>query len=487
MMHTPAPSQGSTQANATSSNLGRLALLAVLFLIPCFWQSRIQAGDLASHAYNAWLASRISEGLLPGLWIAHQSNNVLFDIMLVFFSSHFGMAVAQRIAVSIAVLIFAYGTISFCSAGRSSSPWFVVPIVAIFTYGYTFQVGFFNFQIAMGLSLWYLAIFLRTRWPLRLLSFPLLVIAWLAHPLPVVWALGLATYIAVSEHLAFRQRLALLASAFLALAVIHFILAALYKTVWGFGQIFFITGASQALLYNNKYVLPFALLLWVWVLLLRRLIKMRTWQSLISDIYVQLWLLTAAAVALMPSSILFPQFARPFSYITTRLSLASAILLCALLSQVEIRNVEKIVIVSTAVLFFVFVFRDDQKYNRMEDHVDAAVQTFPTGSRVVGLFLTNSTHGNPYWHILDRACIGHCFSYGNYEPCSLQFRVRATRGNRYVLCDYDDVTAVELGNYIVQARDLPLYFVYSCGPVHDRVCSRELHAGDHTGLASREP
>ena len=40
-------------------------------------------------------------------------------------------------------------------------------------------------------------------------------------------------------------------------------------------------------------------------------------------------------------------------------------------------------------------------------------------------------------HMIDRACIGYCFSYGNYEPSSGVFRVRAAPGNPYMLSDYD--------------------------------------------------
>jgi hypothetical protein len=55
---------------------------SLLLLVPCFWQPRIQAGDLSSHLYNAWLAQLIERGQAPGLTLARQSNNVLFDLML---------------------------------------------------------------------------------------------------------------------------------------------------------------------------------------------------------------------------------------------------------------------------------------------------------------------------------------------------------------------------------------------------------------------
>ncbi len=67
-------------------------------------------------------------------------------------------------------------------------------------------------------------------------------------------------------------------------------------------------------------------------------------------------------------------------------------------------------------------------------------------------------------HILDRACIGYCFSYGNYEPSTALFRVRATPGNPYVMSDFDDAADTEEGIYEVQQQDLPAYGIFPCDP-----------------------
>lgn len=85
--------------------------VSLLLLLPCFWQSRIQSIDLCSHVYNAWLASLIAHNQAPGLWIAHQSDNVLFDLILAWLFPIVGAAAAQKIAVSISVLIFSWGSI----------------------------------------------------------------------------------------------------------------------------------------------------------------------------------------------------------------------------------------------------------------------------------------------------------------------------------------------------------------------------------------
>src|SRR5216117_1522918 len=60
----------------------RVPLLSLLALVPCFWQRRIQAGDLASHIYNAWLAQQIDLGKAPDLLIVPINTNILFDLVL---------------------------------------------------------------------------------------------------------------------------------------------------------------------------------------------------------------------------------------------------------------------------------------------------------------------------------------------------------------------------------------------------------------------
>src|ERR1700683_560084 len=77
---------GNFAVDSASSFLQKNYLLVIAvslaLIVPCFWHERIEAGDLASHTYNAWLAQLISEGKAPGLSLARQWNNVLFDYCL---------------------------------------------------------------------------------------------------------------------------------------------------------------------------------------------------------------------------------------------------------------------------------------------------------------------------------------------------------------------------------------------------------------------
>ena len=87
----------------------RVFALSVLIVIPCFWHRHVEAGDLASHVYNAWLAQLIAKGQAPGLYIVHQWNNVLCDMALLQLGNLAGLAAAEKIVVSGCVLIFFWG------------------------------------------------------------------------------------------------------------------------------------------------------------------------------------------------------------------------------------------------------------------------------------------------------------------------------------------------------------------------------------------
>src|ERR1700683_4747351 len=57
-------------------------LASIIAIAPCFWQARIQAGELSSHIYNSWLAQLTEAGKLPGLLVVNQTTNILFDWIL---------------------------------------------------------------------------------------------------------------------------------------------------------------------------------------------------------------------------------------------------------------------------------------------------------------------------------------------------------------------------------------------------------------------
>ena len=184
-------------------------------------------------------------------------------------------------------------------------------------------------------------------------------------------------------------------------------------------------------------------------------------------------------VILLPASIYSPHYGSEIGLLLERLSLISATLGCCILGVIEARKWHVAGFAAIAAVFFLFVYQDERTLNRMEEQVERMVGTLPQGSRVMETILAP-----PDWrvtfinHIVDRACIGRCFAYGNYEPASRQFRVRASPGNGIVLASPAEVEAMEKGNYIVRPEDLPAYQVYQCTADFADLCIRKLEAGE---------
>src|SRR5689334_20939801 len=182
------------EGNATMAFLRRrrwlILALSAAMLIPCFWHGRIEAGDLASHVYNAWLAQLIEKGQAPGLYIAKQWNNILFDVLLLRAASIFGIGPAQKIVVSICVLVFFWGVFAFIRTLTGRPPWFLLPCIAMLAYGYSFSMGFMNYYVSLGLACFGLALGLRAQrfeWAVVAAAAAL---TFLAHPIGFLWLIG---------------------------------------------------------------------------------------------------------------------------------------------------------------------------------------------------------------------------------------------------------------------------------------------------------
>jgi len=183
--------------------------ISVAVLIPCFWHRRIEAGDLASHVYNAWLAQLIEKGQAPGLYFAKQWNNILFDVTLLRLASVVGFAAAEKIAISACVLIFFWGVFAFIAAVTERPPWFLTPALAMLAYGYSFSMGFINYYLSLGLACFALALLWRARgmdWVGGGI-FALLTI--LAHPIGFLWLVGTLAYIRIRAKLPGWRKLTL--------------------------------------------------------------------------------------------------------------------------------------------------------------------------------------------------------------------------------------------------------------------------------------
>ena len=469
---------GSHEFHPDKCRLLLVLLFSLVILVPYFWQKRIQAIDLSSHVYNAWLASLSEQGKTPGVYVTRQWSNVAFDVGLEWLLVRVGPSAAQRIMVSATVLIFFWGAIALVAVISGENWWFTIPWVAVLTYGFVFHMGFFNYYLSLGICFWYLSVAWNGEKKRLFLAAPLLLLAWTAHPLPVIWAVGLLVYVLIARMLRPSQTAWLLAPGIVLLIGIREILMKFFAGLWSWKQVYFAIGINQPVFFNPRYIPVFALFLLVGLINFRTLIKRHGISSLMTSVPLQLCILNAAAVSLLPNVIESSRYAIPFSYITDRLSLAAGVIVCMFLAAAPTKGLQKPILGLACMVSFYLVFMDTSKLNALEDGVDRLVAQLPAGARVLGYFPTRNRRISPALHSLDRACIGHCFSYGNYEPMSRQFRVRAVPGNSFVIADFEDEHAVDIGKYVVQQRDVPVYLIYLCGQMRDHVCSKPLQAGE---------
>jgi hypothetical protein len=438
----------------------RYALVSLLLLVPCFWQSRLQAGDLSSHIYNSWLAQLVHHGRAPGLVVVRQTTNVLFDLMLAALFSAFGAEAAQRIAVSIAVLTFVWGAFAFAGAVAERRAWHALPLLAMIAYGWVFHMGFFNFYLSMGLCCWAMALAWSPT-PARLAAAAgLAVLAYSAHALPLVWAAGLMAYAFIAQRLGATGRARLTAAIVLAMAAGHLAARQFVIARWTHRQWAQSTGVDQLWLYDPKYYVAMTALLMVEALLFLRLARERGARPVLSGIPFHLTALAAAAVFVLPTGIQIPGYAHLLAYIAERLSLGVGVCACALLAAAKPQRVERYAIAVALLVFFGMVYRDERALNVFEGRVQQAVSAVPPNSRVISLVVGDyDLRINASTHAVDRACLGRCYSYSNYEPSTKQFRVQAVARNPIVAADYVDSFRLQVGGYVVREDDLPLYAV----------------------------
>ena len=458
------------------------AVLSIFLLVPVYWQPRVQAGDLSSHIYNAWLAQLIETGRAHGLVIVSQTTNILFDLMLSGLFRLFGAELAQRISVSVAVLVFVWGAFRFISAVGGRAAWHLLPCIAMLAYGWVFHMGFFNFYLSMGLCFWTLALMWEWRARSVAIAVPLLCLAYVAHALPVVWTVSLLAYQWLARRMSPRARVYITAGCLLGMVVVQILVAHATFTRWSVQQIRMTSGADQLWVFDGKYYMVLVALLVVWAMLFLDLLKDPGPRWVVSSIPFQFCVISAAVVFILPTTILLPGFHQSLVYIAERMSLGVGVCVCALLAAAHPRDFHRHAMVVVAVVFFGFLYRDEKILNAIEDRMDSVIAQLPAGQRIVSGVDDPYLHTFGVTHMIDRACLGRCFSYANYEPSTAAFRIRAVAVNPYVTAKYEDSWRMQTGSYVVQEHDLPmLQLVLDEG---GRMIVRSLKAGTPCGSTS---
>jgi len=345
------------------------AAVSGLLLPPCFWQPRLQAGDLSSHMYNAWLTQLVESGRTEGLMTVRHSTDILFDLMLDRLFHLLGPEFAQRIAVSVSVLVFVWGAFAFVSAVVGRRSWHIMPCLAMLAYGWVFHMGFFNFYLSLGLCFWGMSL----AWdmiPRRVLwAVPLFGLAYLAHALPVIWTLTLLTYICMARHMTVFHRVCLTAGFVGFLVGLHGVAGQILLTRWSAAQLSASTGVERISTLDSKYYWVLMGLSAVWAIWFLSLLRDRGARQVVASIPFQLCVISAAAVFVLPGTVLIPGFYHALSYIGERMSVGVAVCVCALLGAVRPRRIEKCALAVVSIAFFALMYVDERAINSIEDRL----------------------------------------------------------------------------------------------------------------------
>jgi hypothetical protein len=469
-------------------NLLAVVVISALLVIPCFWHSHIQAGDLGSHVYNAWLAQLIENHQISGLTVARQWSNILFDLLILHVGNLVGFVAAEKIVVSFAVLVFFWGCFSFLAAASDNPPWKLAPFLFVLSYGYALHMGFMNYYFSIGFAFFALAAAKRGGAGNWLCTGAFAAISLLAHPIGLVLFVAMAIYVSLWRLLPPWTRLVLPAMVTISAVAMrlyfagHDALAATWRSE-GFIQLL---GQDQLDLFGHRYVLLSGIAVaWGIVCVLAAIydwIFRAKSSSSVLGLAIGLYLLAVIVTVCLPENFRVALYAGWIGLLVSRLTLVTAVLGLLVLASLRLPRWSAYGNVLCALLFFLFLYQDTGKLDRMEASARGLVHLLPMGTRVVAV-------ANPpedwriqfIYHSIERACIGWCFSFANYEPASLQFRVRALPGNYFVTTSVDQSDDMSSGDYILRKEDLPLTAIYQCNEGDfTQLCALPLRAGQKT-------
>jgi hypothetical protein len=465
-------------------------LLFILLIIPCFWHQRIQAGDLGSHMYNAWLAQLVERHEIFGVTVVRQWTNVLFDVLLLHTANAFGFAAAERIVVSFVVLLFFWASFCFLACVSGRPRWSLTPLLFVLAYGYVFHMGFMNYYLSLALAFLALAASWQGGAGNWLVAAAFGALAVSAHPMGFAFFVGAALYLKLSKklHDVWRWNLVVLGLLVLFYARWFFTVRTEWDADWANRRkLLDIFGIDQMKLFGDRYAwlatVAFAwALLAVFIFFYDWIIRRERPQPVLR-VAVELYLLSVVAIKCLPENVRFSGYGAWAGLLGSRLTLITAMLGVLLLACIRVRRWHVLGSCAIAVVFFAFVYVDTGKLDRMEANARERVGKLPTGQRIVAVAKPPAGWRVPFvYHSIERTCIGHCFSYGNYEPSSLQFRVRAMSGSSLVVSSDFKAEAIVRGDYAVQQSDLPLVSIYQCDAADwTRLCAAELSVGSKTG------
>ena len=294
-------------------------------------------------------------------------------------------AAAEKLVVGFCVLIFFWGAVALICAATGRVPWFLLPVLALVAYGWTFHMGFFNYYLAFGLSFFCLAIFWKGKGWERLIAVALSPLVLMAHPFGFIWLVAAAAYIVMAELMPPRYQFVWVILSGALIAFVHFYFSRHYIVEAEPGRFYEFNGLDQLILFSSRYYIPERALL-VFVIgavaldAFRRKKERGWWRHY--SIPLQLYVVAEIAILLLPRGVHFPAHVA-IALITDRLTTISAVLACCILGAMRPQKWHLVASIIIASLFFVFLYRDTGTIDKMEAPAEKLVRTLPPGQRVM--------------------------------------------------------------------------------------------------------
>jgi hypothetical protein len=316
----------------------------------------------------------------------------------------------------------------------------------------------------------------------------------LAHPLGVLWLVGAAAYRLAWHRLSGWLRLALPLSAVAIFGLVRWYLLRhpLFQADWAERPFYQWNGSDQFRVFGA----PYDYLSWFVVLVSACFVAFAIYERARDE---KFWkdrrLLAGLYFVAFCAVILLPEDLRPdpegswIGGLATRLTLICTIFAACSLASLQPKVLHLVAFAACAAIFFFMLHRDTAILDRMERNVESITRELPYGTRVASTIYAPPGFRTQFEHLVDRACIGHCFLYSNYEPSTLKFRVRVRKeGSPLVASTVDESEDLQSGTYDVEDGDLPLKQIYQCDPSDlTRICIRDLQAGEQNGNLGYHP
>jgi hypothetical protein len=256
-------------------------------------------------------------------------------------------------------------------------------------YGWVFHMGFFDFYLALGLCFWALAVAWEWR-PRRVaMAGALLLLAYTAHALPVIWTIGLLLYQWLARRISPRARVKVTAAWVLGIVLLQAVFSRTMLSAWSLGQVRMASGADQVFVFDGKYYVVLIGLLLVWGMLFLDLLKDAGLLGVVSSVPFQFCLISAAAVSILPGTLLLPGFRHTIVYMAERMSLGVGICVCAMLAAARPREFQRYAMAVVALVFFGFLYRDEKALNLIDDRLSGTI------ARIAG---PGTAHRKPFPH-----------------------------------------------------------------------------------------